>query len=463
MAAKHRKRSQVRSEVAKRGGTGLAAAALTVTGLSTAVVTGTTAAVAPNVQLMALVSAANSTSQFFAGTTYYGKDYSAAPPVGYGEQQVVPFLLGPQGIADAIRQHKDDTDPTGVTSSGWGAGQTGTALGSMTDEDLENVDLVILDNNTNRAGGGFWTTYNIFAPLLLTSAKPTPNDLDVTVWDVGYEYNINGNAVTYPANVVSLGNSLAAYVYGYGGEQNPTLPIHMQDGVHYVVDPATGRIIDEYNLNDPEYGAREKPVTTTYVTFQSGTWDDNGTTDTTDDVFVSDGPPILRPLRLIPGGDIIADTLKPAVTEIVNAGYKDNQPIPEDPTVPRPMGLGIPETTTMLNNLPGAIQQGLGDGAATAQEDFGNPGNFITKPIGEAGKLPFISSLPSTLTNSTVNTANSSKMLPGLNKPAGITSSTGGDRPRPLKKAAEDFNSSLKKFAGGLREQKCEDTDDDPE
>ena len=100
MAGKHRKRSEVRTTVAKRGGSGVAAAALSITGLSTAVVTGTTAAVAPNVQLMALVSAANSTSQFFAGSTYYGTDWSQA--LLYGTQVVVPFYKGPDGIAQAI-------------------------------------------------------------------------------------------------------------------------------------------------------------------------------------------------------------------------------------------------------------------------------------------------------------------------------------------------------------------------
>jgi hypothetical protein len=118
------------------------------------------------------------------------------------------------------------------------------------------------------------------------------------------------------------------------------------------------------------------------------------------------------------------------------------------------MGLGIAETTTMLNRLPGAIQEGLDDGAETAQEDLANPGNFITKPIGEAGKLPFVSSLPSTLNNSTISTANSKSGLTGLRKPAAITSSTGGERPRPLKKAADDFNSSLKKFANDLNKHK---------
>ncbi len=79
------------------------------------------------------------------------------------------------------RSIQSDQSPTGVTASGWGAGQTGTALGILADNadpnDLKNVDLVILDNNTNRAGGGFWTTYAPFAPLLLTSAEPTPSNL----------------------------------------------------------------------------------------------------------------------------------------------------------------------------------------------------------------------------------------------------------------------------------------------
>ena len=59
--------------------------------------------------------------------------------------------------------------------------ETGTALGIMNannDPALSNLKLVILDNNSNRAGGGFWTTYYPFAPLLLTSAEPTPKRYD---------------------------------------------------------------------------------------------------------------------------------------------------------------------------------------------------------------------------------------------------------------------------------------------
>ncbi len=76
---------------------------------------------------------------------------------------------------------------------------------------------MILDNNSNRGGGGFWTTYSVFAPLLLTSAEPTPSDLGVPVLDVAYEYNINSSAPVDPLNPFSLGNSLVAYLYGYAG------------------------------------------------------------------------------------------------------------------------------------------------------------------------------------------------------------------------------------------------------
>ena len=426
MAGKHRKRSRIRSSIS-RCGTGLATAAVGATSVSTAVVTGTTPAIAPSVDLMALITPASSTSQIFATADYYGKDWTTV----YGEQQIVPFFLGPSAIADAIRQHQDDAEPTGVISSGWGAGQTGTALGLLSEAELENVDLVILDNNTNRAGGGFWTTYYPFAPLLLTSAEPSPNDLDVTVWDVGYEYNVNGNAVTYPANVVSDANSLVAYFYGYGAGTNqelPDVPGGLQPGKHYIVAP------------DGNYRTVDLPdgVTTTYVTFES------------------DGLPLVRPLLLLPGGDILAATLEPALTEIVNAGYKDNEPIPDDPTVTRPMGL-LPttETATMLTNLPGAIQQGLQDGADTAQKDFADPGNFVTKPLAELGKLPGVSSLTNLSQSTSRLTSLRAKNASTTQKPAASTSST--DRPRPLKKLADDVKSSLNKLADKPAESDDED------
>ena len=89
----------------------------------------------------------------------------------------------------------------------------------------------MLDNNTNRAGGGFWTTYYPFAPLLFTSAAPTPSDTGIPVLDVGYDYNINGNAATYPINLFADVNSLVAYVFDYGGQADAPVP-------QYIIDEA---------------------------------------------------------------------------------------------------------------------------------------------------------------------------------------------------------------------------------
>ncbi|MFY9922569.1 MAG: PE-PPE domain-containing protein, partial [Mycobacterium sp.] len=403
MAGKHRKRSEVRTTVAKRGGSGVAAAALSITGLSTAVVTGTTAAVAPNVQLMALVSAANSTSQFFAGSTYYGTDWKQV----YGQQQdpqqiVVPFFRGPQGIADIIDGADIGEGQTGVTASGWGAGQTGTALGILAEDQntdaLNSIGLVILDNNTNRAGGGFWTTYYPFAPLLFTSADPTPTNFpgapDLTILDVGYEYNINGDAAVDPANPFALGNSLAAYAFGYGQESTalnitqevpggPVMfqpaaegsdPVELEPGTHYVVKD--GNIVATY----PAGTAASNP-STIYVTVQA------------------DNLPLTRLLRVVPGGDILANAVDPTLTDLVNAGYNDglgttgNPAIPKDPTVPRPMKLFSSLSALDAGDLQDSAQAGATAGATTAFADIANPANFITKPIGEAAKLPVLSSL----------------------------------------------------------------------
>jgi hypothetical protein len=453
--AKHRKHSQLQSTVAKRGGTGFAAAALTVTGLSTAVVTGTTAAVAPNVQLMALVSAANSTSQFFAGSSYYGTDWTDV----YGDQEVVPFLLGPQGLANAISAHQDDGDdePTGVTASGWGAGQTGTALGILANngdaDDLDNVGLVILDNNSNRAGGGFWTTYAVFAPLLLTSAEPTPNDTGVPILDVAYEYNINSDAPVDPLNPFALGNSLAAYVYGYGAEQTTTIPTtyidennevtQLKPGFHYVVE--NGVVVDYY----PAPGPSENPNTSTiFVTVRS------------------DELPLTRPLRLIPGGDILANALDPTMTALVNAGYadgkgtEDNPAIPLDPGVTRPMQPG--SSLENLGGVPGTLQTGLDAGVDTAQHDLESPTNFVTKPLGEVGRLPVLGSLVNLPTTNSATTRLSSNS-PNLFRPGGNNNGAAGSagstgRENPLKTFKSRVDQAVDRVTGGLQGGKPADT-----
>lgn len=468
MAGRHRRHSHGRSTVAKRGGTGLAAAAISATGLSTAVVTGTTAAVAPNVQLMALVSAANSTSQFFAGSSYYGTDWTDE----YGAQQVVPFFRGPQGIANVINAVQDEDFGTGVTASGWGAGQTGTALGILAANDdtpaLRSLGLVILDNNSNRAGGGFWTTYSAFAPLLFTSADPTPSDITVDgqplrVLDVAYEYNINSDAPVDPLNPFAIGNSLAAYAFGYGEESRalditqPTNggPVFLNDidtdgdGVKddtITLEPGRHYIVKDGVVINGNGQGEAVPGTTTYVT------------------VATENLPLTRPLRLIPGGDILADALDPALTDLVNAGYNDgkgttaNPAIPQDPTVPRPMKPFSSLSALGADDVQDSVREGATAGATAASQDFADPGNFITKPDSEFRKLPLISSLP----NSAVSTVTLTTQNKVSTEAAKSGTASKPQRPRPLKDIADNIRSTLKKLAGADRDNEpSENTDED--
>jgi hypothetical protein len=407
------------------------------------------------VDLLALITPANSTAQIFAGTSYYGTDYANS---SYAPQQVVPFLAGPTGIATAINDANDGggtgSDRTVVLASGWGAGQTGTALGDLAQNDpaaLSDIDLVILDNNTNRAAGGFWTTYAPFAPLLLTSADPTPSNTGVPVLDVAYEYNINSDAPVDPLNPFALGNSLAAYAYGYGAQSTAVIPPGvMTEAQNPAPNTATTTVHYHYVLRQDgtEVSKTALPVgtTTTYVTYES------------------ENLPLTRPLRLLPGGDILANTIDPTMTELVNAGYNDgkgvpgDEAIPKDPTVTRPMKPG--SSLTGLSGVPGSVPEGLGAGVETAGDDVTNPTTFVTKPLGEAGKLPVISSLPSlspsTLTNTSVvpktltgsNPNFFAPVLPGTgnNKSSG-SSATGGNLANNF---TDQVKNAVDKVTGGL-------------
>jgi hypothetical protein len=168
--------------------------------------------------------------------------------------------------------------------------------------------------------------------------------------------------------------------------------------------------------------------------------------------FQSDGLPLTRPLRLIPGGDILADALDPTLTELVDAGYQDGKSIPDDPTVPQPM-----TPFSSLNNLggvPGSVPVGLAKGAATAQQDLSSPTNFVTKPLDELGKLPLLSTLTNSLPNSTLSThrvtTTGTNNLARSNK-AGTTSSSGGTR--PLKQVADKVSSAVKDVTSHLSPQ----------
>jgi hypothetical protein len=444
MPGKHRKPSRRRSKAVRRLAPGLTAAAVSATSMTTAVTTGTTVTVSPAVELAARITPANSTAQIFASSDYYNHDWTP-----FGTPQVVPFFLGPQGIVSAIDSsyQKNPSDPIVVLASGWGAGQTGTAIGMMTnDPALGGVKLVVLDNNTNRAGGGFWTTYGLFAPLLFTSAAPTPSDTGAPILDVAYEYNINSDAPTDPLNLFADANSLVAYVYGYGAQatapvppeiiteaQNadPTVPHY-----HYILD-ANGNVIQKIQL--------PAGTTTTYVTFQT------------------DRLPLVRPLLLLPGGEIVADVVEPILTVLVNAGYQDGQPIPLDPTVQRPMQLGssLSNIITASNTLPGALQQGVQDGTAAAQTDLASPGKLVTGPISEITKttglvtnsvtnnspVPLASTNITPLSASPFNMTTGGRFVPGA---SGTNTSSPGGSGNPVQQVVGSITSALGGLANSL-------------
>ncbi|MCX8560063.1 PE-PPE domain-containing protein [Mycolicibacterium mucogenicum] len=396
MAGKHR---EARRAATRRFSRGATAATVAAAGVATAFSTAAThvPVMSAPVALAALITPANSTAQFFAGSQYYNRDWSQ-----YGQPQVVPFLAGPNGIANAVAANADDPRGIVVLSSGWGAGQTGTAIGILqnrNDPALDNVKLVVLDNNTNRAGGGFWTTYWFGAPFLLTSAAPTPSNTKVPIVDVAYEYNVNSDAPTYPINVLADANTLAAYLGDYGVERTAPVPDAALEPVapgaqhyHYIVAP-DGTVVDTVPV----------PGNITYVT------------------FTSPGLPLLRPLRMIPGGNIIADPIEPALKVMVDAGYKDNSPIPQNPGETRPVGLfpSAAETQTALGKLPGAVQEGAqaaaGDAPAPLATTQSSPKTLAANTDGPQAKNP-------------VDMTAGNKVAPhvGLPNPVGMASHAAG-------------------------------------
>jgi PE-PPE domain len=417
MAGKHRKPSPRRFAALRRWAPSLTAAAVSLTCLSTALTTGT-ATVAP-VTLAALVTPASSTAQIFASSDFYGVDWIGR----YGQPQVVPFFLGPQGIVGAIDRNAGDPAGIAVLSSGWGAGQTGTALATMqanNDPAMRNIKMVVLDNNSNRAGGGFWTTYWMFAPLLLTSAEPTPNSLNVPVVDVAYDYNVNSAAPTYPIDLFADANTLVAYIYGYLGQSTAKVPSEAlnakpDDPVHYhYIVAEDGTVIDKIPVSG----------NITYVTFKSARL------------------PLVLPLLLIPGGNILADAFESTLTALVNWGYKDNKPIPDDPGVTRPVGLlpSASETATAIRQLQASVPQGARGFAAAAQQDVSSPGGLVTGPLSEVtptagpatgnSPAPSLTSAPSTTAQSAnfVDMTTGNKVSPGSSS----TSTASSGRANPL-------------------------------
>ena len=408
MSGKHRMQS-LPHQAPSRTTAPLTAAAVSIAGVIAAATTGATAdGESLPVGLAALITPANSTAQVFASSAYYNRDWTGE----YGQPQVVPFFLGPQGIADAIDANNTDPQGVAVLASGWGAGQTSTALAIMQANDdpaMNKVRLMVLDNNSNRAGGGFWTTYWMFAPLLLTSAAPTPSDTTVPVVDVAYEYNINSDAPTYPINLLADANSLMAYAYGYGGQATAPVPDEALQPVepgaqhyHYVVDPQ-GNVVEKTPVD----------ANITYVTFQS------------------EGLPLVRPLRMIPGGNVVADAVEPVATVLVDAGYQDNKPIPDDPGVLRPVGVLPPASNNAVvaQQLPSSAQSGTN----AAQHDLRSPTTIAANPLNGALESETKSPTPT---------------LTGGKK---VTPTATGPKANPVNRAAERFNSTLSRVSSRLK------------
>ncbi len=108
----------------------------------------------------------------------------------------------------------------------------------------------------------------------------------------------------------------------------------------------------------------------------------------------------------------------------------------------RPMKPG--SSLSALGGVPATVQDGAAAGAETAIEDVTDPTNLITKPIDEYKTLPGLSSLGGS--TSGVNPfLTGNKVTPNA-ATSGASSST--DRPRPLKKLADDVKDSLNKLSG---------------
>ena len=149
--------------------------------------------------------------------------------------------------------------------------------------------------------------------------------------DVAYEYNINSDAPVDPLNPFALGNSLAAYAYGYGQESTALnitqahaggpVTLHQANGTPMILQPGITTSCKDGNVVQTYPVDRERSLpqgtTTTYVTVDTGEL------------------PLTRPLRLLPGGDILADAIDPTLTELVDAGYNDGKGTASDPAIPK--------------------------------------------------------------------------------------------------------------------------------
>jgi hypothetical protein len=160
-------------------------------------------------------------------------------------------------------------------------------------------------------------------------------------------------------NPVAAVNSLVAWLYQRLDQSELNLPVNA-DGTPSVTCAANtcGITANNVVLNCPDARCGTVPPgdrVTAYVTTRG---------NTTYVTYTAEELPLTRPIRdLVPFGGFIADLTEPLLTELVNAAYPDNNPIPADPSQHRVATL-LPspdQVITAAQRIPGAIQEGLTD------------------------------------------------------------------------------------------------------
>ncbi|WP_193044052.1 PE-PPE domain-containing protein [Mycolicibacterium baixiangningiae] len=293
-------------------------------------------------ELSALITEGSSTNptgagieDFYQGAFAEGRDLVS-----------VSFFTGPFGVHDALAANADDDDNL-VLSSGWGAANVSLLLTYLEatggDDPVATNAVYVLDNSVARPNGGFGTRYPIFA-VIGVNPLPTPTSPGAQVIDVGYEYDINGNTPAYVLNPIAMANSLATYFDNRLNQNDVNLPVDADGELDLSgsnCDAACQTAIGAGAEREVVLGSGESVVIkqvgqTTYISYRRN------------------GLPLLQPLRTYGGdpGNRFADAIEDPLTDIVNYGYPDNDPL-ADPDVYRPAAV-VPtprETATFLRNL----------------------------------------------------------------------------------------------------------------
>ena len=285
--------------------------------------------------------------------------------------------------------------------------------------------------------GGYGTRLPAFV-LLGVNPVPTPTDPGVPVVNVVQEYDINSNIPAYILNGPAMANSLASYLGNRLNQEQRVLPVD-ENGEWLV--PETGcevtctvgsgdDAIEFTNLGDGRYrfetvnggsGYIEEHGTTTYVSYEA------------------DGLPLVEPLRAYGGtlGNSIADAVEDPLTDIVNYGYPNNDPL-ADPEVYTPARLAPSphETQQFVANLSDpdndAPSTGLDELSASRESGQAEPEDAA----------PVLPRRPRPLVD-IVRTG--PKFSPGESVQGG-TQSTGSKRPTPIRDAIAGVTEAVSKI-----------------